>query len=110
MQAYSLNPQILPGQPLTKKEHHRAMTWLVFAVIVLILGGVYFWMNRAQKEQAAPADSEAQLRSQVAAVLREASVQPTEQDVSEVASMLSKAKGPSSADRASVTALLKGNQ
>lgn len=88
---YSLNPTVLPSTPLPKEEHHRTITGgIVSAVIVIILGLAYWWWASIRQAPTAPVNTESQLRSEVASILRNSNVQPSQTEINTIATQLSK--------------------
>ncbi len=105
METYSLNQNPIPQVPMTAEEHHRFMNLSIIAVaIALIIGILYWWTTAGNSITPAPVDAQAELRAQVAAILRSAPVEASQQDIDRVASQLSATK-PTAASQADIQAM-----
>jgi len=110
METYSLNPQILPGKPLSNNEHKKTLSiFVVIVFIAAVLSLWYLWIM-SQKQAGAPAHQGSDLRSQVAELLKQAPVHASQAEIDQVTALLSKSKPTStSAEKQNVANLLKNN-
>ncbi|MDD5164943.1 MAG: hypothetical protein PHG25_00165 [Candidatus Pacebacteria bacterium] len=105
METYSLNQNPIPQVPMTAEERHRFMNLSIVAVaIALIIGILYWWTTTGNSIAPASVDTQAELRAQVAAILRSAPVEASQQDIDRVASQLSATK-PGVASNADIQAM-----
>ncbi|MDE1975498.1 MAG: hypothetical protein KGI49_03260 [Patescibacteria group bacterium] len=106
---YSLNPHPLSGEPLTPQEYHKAIyNWAIIVVAIAIALGLWYWWSVLQTSSpSVQTDPQAAARARVAAILREASVQPTQAQIDSVTSALSSSKSaPTNAQVQAVAAQL----
>lgn len=112
MNTYSLNQNPIPQVPMTAEEHHRFMNLSIIAVAIAIIIGILYWWTTTGNSitPTTTTDHQADLRAQVAAILRSAPVQASQQDIDRVASQLSASRSTpvSQADRQAVANALQG--
>lgn len=111
-ETYSLNSSGISRSPVTPEEHHRFLNLaLVVVCLAIILGLSYWWYAIQQQPQvASPVAKEADMRSQIATILRDASVQQVSaKEVERIATQLRNTKSTVTAEeRAGIANSLRG--
>jgi hypothetical protein len=111
---YSLNPKVLPGDPLKRQEHHKLLVLFLVLVIVGVVGGSIWWVNRSPAEVPSAAvpivDRAAQEREEALAAIRNSTTVVTDADVRQALSAVSASKATvSEEDRAQALQALQEN-
>lgn len=108
MEAYSLNQQILPGQPLSQKDHKKTISLFVIVIAIAAALSLWYLWIMSNRPAAAPIKPETDLNAQVAELLKQAPVHASQAEIDQVTTLLSKSKtAPSTAEQNTVANLLK---
>lgn len=108
---YSLNPRELPRSPVTPEEHRRFLNMAVIITgFAILLGLLFWWFAISRQPEVNSVASEADIRSQIATVLRNASVQQVSaEEVNRIATQLRKSETTVTAqERSDIANVLRG--
>jgi type IV secretory pathway VirB10-like protein len=97
MDAYSLNPQMLPGKPLSNDEHRRMIATLIVVVIVAAVVGIGYWWSLSQP-RASDVDQQALMRDRVVSILSSTDYHASPEDVNRIAASLTASKSAPATD------------
>lgn len=110
METYSLNPQILPGKPLSEHDHRKVRAALIAVILIAAAIGIAFWLSLLHKSAVVPAtDDQAALRARVAALLQQAPAHASQKEIDDVTKLLSSKNTVTDAESQSVAEHLKNN-
>lgn len=77
---------------MTAEEHNRFVNLSIIAVAIALIIGILYWWTTTSDTIVPSTANQTDLRAQVAAILRTAPVQVTQQEIDHVASQLSASK------------------
>lgn len=95
MDVYSINPNAAQQAQDAQKERRRLSNILVVLVVIaIIVGLLYWWTASVNKQPASTSSNAADMRAQVAAVLRNAPIYASQQEIESVAAQLKSSNTP----------------
>ncbi len=110
MDVYSLNPNILPGDPLIQEHHHRMVVVGLILACIIVLGAFLVWKYTSTGTPVIIAPHRVDQRSAMAALLRQNVVPVSAEEINNMASLLSKSKTTVTAtERETMAASLRDN-
>jgi hypothetical protein len=93
MDTYSLNPNILPGDPILNEKHHRAIVvTLAVACIAVVIAFLLWWMGVRVSTNTVIPQPKVDARMAMAALLRTKTITVSADDINKMASVLTKTK------------------
>lgn len=95
---------------MTTSEHHRLLNMLMILVAAALIVGLLYWWTTSPEPAAVTPNYSAQtnLQQQVADILRQSSVKPTQQEITNVATQLQATKSaPTAAQQQAVANSLR---
>lgn len=108
METYSLNPQIIPGKPLSEHDHRKVRATLVVVILIAVVLGITFWISVANKTTSVPPQDPTAVRDEVLSFLKNNQVQLTQSQIDSVVTQLSGSNVKvSTADRDAALSQLK---
>jgi YbbR domain-containing protein len=93
METYTPNQNPIPQVPMTAEQHHRFINLsLIVVAIALIIAILYWWTVSNNNIRTAPASGQADLRAEIAAILKNSPTQVSQDEIDQVAAQLKQAK------------------